>query len=90
MLAASKHAIERLAQRSFLANDVELIVQFGTDVDDGIMVRSKDVQEVERLLSAFRDRIRRLEGKRLVISEGSLVTAYRPGQKKAKRLLMRP
>jgi hypothetical protein len=64
----SRHAEARMQQRGIPAQDVDLIVLIGTEVDDGYLVRTY-VQAVERDLKYLLARIRRLEGKRLVTAE---------------------
>jgi hypothetical protein len=75
-LAITTHAAVRMAQRGMNLKDSELIILIGTEVDDGYLVRSKDYQEMERLLKKLLQRLRRVVGKRLVIAEDRIVTAY--------------
>lgn len=74
-----------MAQRGI--RDCELIVLLGTEVEDGYVVRSKEVQEFARALKALLDRIKRIEGKRLVIKTGQVVTAYHASKTQERRLL---
>ena len=78
-----------MAQRGLPLGDAELIPLVGTEVDDGYLVRSKDIQALEREIKNFLTRIRRLEGKRLVTVEGRVVTAYRATRRQERRLLRR-
>jgi hypothetical protein len=87
MPALSKHAAVRMAQRGIMPKDSELIVLIGTQVDDGYLVRDKDYQEVEHALKRFLKRVRRIVGKRLIISNGCIVTAYHSSKKQQRRLL---
>ena len=75
-LMMTSHAAVRMAQRSISMKDSELIVLIGTEVDDGYFVRIKDYHEVERDLKKLLQRLRRVVGKRLVVAEGRIVTAY--------------
>jgi hypothetical protein len=86
-LRMSDHAIQRFAQRGFQLDDAEIIMELGAEVQDGYLIRSKDVQEVERATKAFLDRIRRLEGARVVIAGETIVTGYRPSKRKCRELL---
>ncbi|MBX7497229.1 DUF4258 domain-containing protein [Qipengyuania sp. 6B39] len=86
-LALTSHAITRMAQRGIHPDDLDLILAIGTEVGDGILVRKKDVALVERQLKAFLKRLRRIEGKRLVVAEGYLVTAYHARDRQQSRLL---
>jgi len=72
----TKHAKRRMAQRGIKLRDAELIEIIGTPVDDGYLVRTKDCQSAEREIKQLLHRIRRLEGKRLVTANGTLVTAF--------------
>jgi hypothetical protein len=75
-LSVTTHAAVRMAQRGLNLKDSELIVLIGTEVDDGYLVRTKDYQEVERTLKKVLQRLRRVVGKRLVVAEDRIVTAY--------------
>jgi len=86
-LRMSDHAIQRFAQRGFRLEDAELIMEIGSEVDDGYLIRSKDLQEVERAAKAFLDRIRRLKGARVVVAGKTVVTGYRPSKRRCKDLL---
>ena len=83
----TNHAYERLAQRGLQVSDVDLILEIGSEVDDGFIVRDKDLQEVERAIKMFMTRVRRLKGKRLVVSEGCLITAFHAKRSEERRLL---
>src|SRR5262249_30767612 len=86
-LPITTHAAVRMAQRGLNLKDSELIVLIGTEVDDGYLVRSKDYQEVERMLKKLLQRLRRVVGKRLVIAEGRIVTAYHASSSCQRQLL---
>jgi hypothetical protein len=86
-LTVTRHGGVRLAQRGIGLQDAELIVQIGTEVDGGYLVLVKDYQEVERQVKEFLARCRRVVGKRLVVAEGQIVTAYHPAKRYQRRLL---
>jgi hypothetical protein len=86
-LVITNHAAVRMAQRGILPKDAELIALVGTEVEGGHLVRDKDYQEIERALKALLKRLRRLVGKRLVISSGRIVTAYHASKQQQRRLL---
>jgi hypothetical protein len=88
-LAITDHARQRMAQRGIADSDLDLILLIGTEVDDGIVVRSRDCTEAIRALKQLTTRIERLAGKRIVYANGSIVTAYRTAGSKMKRLLKR-
>lgn len=83
----TNHAAVRMAQRGIMPKDSELIVLIGTEVDDGYVVRTQDYQEVEHALKRFLQRCRRIIGKRLIVTNGRIVTAYHPSKKYQRRLL---
>lgn len=86
-LTLTSHAAMRMAQRGILPKDSELIVLIGTEVEDGYFVRDKDFQDVEHALKRLLQRLRHVVGKRLIASNGRIVTVYHPSQKYRRRLL---
>ncbi len=59
----------------------------GTPVGDGYIVLNHDSQAAERELKRMAEHIRRLIGKRLVIADGRVVTAYRTNKATERRLI---
>lgn len=53
-LSLTTHAVTRMAQRAILPSDLDIILAFGSEVEDGILVREKDVECAERALVDFR------------------------------------
>src|SRR6516162_6622185 len=86
-LHLTRHAILRLSQRALRFDDVELLESIGTEVEGEYLVRRKDVQAFEHELKKLADRAWRLEGKRLVIKDDAVVTAYHARKCKERRLL---
>lgn len=86
-LHITPHASGRLAQRAIATSDVDLILEIGSEVEGGYMVCAKDFQEVEREVKLYLNRVRRLQGKRIVAREGRLITAYHPSRRDERRLL---
>ena len=60
------HAIRRMGQRGFHDDGLGLIQLIGTEVKDGYIVLNRDRQAAEHVLKRLLDRIRRLDGKRVV------------------------
>ena len=83
----TRHAIERLAQRGMSASDVELIEMIASEVPDGYLVAPKDRQAVEHDLRKLIERIRRLEGKRIVVAGGRVITAFHATRREERRLM---
>ena len=81
------HATIRMAQRGMSLGDAELAALIGTEVDDGYLVLAKNCTKLESELKALLDRVRRLQGKRLVVANGRIVTAYNASKRNARRLL---
>src|SRR5690348_13706053 len=86
-LKITEHAAIRMSQRGIMAKDAELIVLIGTEIDDGYLVRENDYKEAERGLKRLLQGFRRLVGKRLVVKDGLIVTAYHPSRPRERRLL---
>lgn len=83
----TRHGTVRMAQRGFNMSDAELIALVGTEVEDGYLMRQVDYQEIERVLKKFLDRVRGLRGKRLVVANGRIVTAYHATDNRQRQLL---
>jgi hypothetical protein len=88
-LARTQHAITRLAQRGIKLDDIPFIMAFGTEVTDGFLVREKDVRAIEHSMKAFVQRLRLLQGKRIVTRDGCLITGFHASEKQARKLLCR-
>jgi hypothetical protein len=84
----SFHATKRIPQRAMNGTDVDLILTHGTETRDGYFLRDQDVKIAERELRKEIDRINQLAGKYVVVKGETIVTAYHPGRKKQKRILM--
>ena len=89
MLEITPHAALRLAQRGMAVRDLDLALVLGVQVEGGLLVRHKEVQNFLRGLKELSDRAERLTGKRLVLDGARLVTGYRARPRKQKRLLAR-
>ena len=83
----TRHAVARMGQRNFQNDDLDLIRLIGTAVEDGYLVLNRDCQAAERELKLLLERVRRLNGKRLVTVAGRVVTAYRAGKATERRLI---
>jgi hypothetical protein len=86
-LTPTDHATMRMAQRSIKIEDSDLIELIGTEVDDGYLVRDQDYQQVEREIKKLLERVRRIRGKRLIVANGRIVTAYHASERCQRRLL---
>jgi hypothetical protein len=83
----TRHAVARMSQRAIREDDLELIMLIGTEVEGGYLVRSKDCQAAEKALKRLLHQVRRLDGKRVVVGGGCVVTAYHAHASKERQLL---
>jgi hypothetical protein len=81
------HAQIRTSQRGIRESDLDLLILIGTPVNDGFLARHKDCETLERQCKQLIERIHRLRGKRVVVAEGRVITAYRVNRRKARNLL---
>lgn len=88
-LTLTSHAAVRMGQRGIQMKDAELIALIGTEVEDGYLVREKDYQQAARTIKALLSRLRRVVGKRLVVADGCVITAYHASTRQQRRLLRR-
>jgi hypothetical protein len=88
-LTLTNHAVKRMSQRSFRMTDADLIALIGTAVEDGYLVRAKDYQAIEGALKQFLQRCRRLIDKRVVVSDGMIVTVYHAAKPRRRQLFRR-
>jgi hypothetical protein len=86
-LRLTDHALGRMAQRGIRMSDLDLILELGSEVDDGYLVRDKDCRELETVLKQFLGRVRRLRGKRVVVTEGCVITTFHARRSEQKHLL---
>ena len=78
----SNHAGQRMQQRGFRKQDIDLLLKCGTHIDDtSVLLSDKDAaREIARRKHEIQA-LERLRGSKVVISEGVLVTCYHvPGK----------
>ena len=83
----TRHAEVRSAQRGIGINAIELVMSLGTEVEGGYILLRKDIEPLVHFLKREIDKLRRLEGKRIVIQRDAFVTAYHATQSDRRRLL---
>jgi hypothetical protein len=81
------HAAVRMAQRGISLGDIELAALIGIEVDGGYLVLAKNCKKLESELKTLLNRVRRLEGRRLISAGGRIVTTYHASKRQARRLL---
>jgi hypothetical protein len=86
-LNSTTHAAARMSQRGIRDDDLELILEIGTEVEGGYIVLKKDYRAYDCELKRKRERVRRLVGKRVVVEGDRVVTAYHAEPKKQRRLI---
>jgi hypothetical protein len=87
ILASRPASTMRMAQRGIRMKEADFIVQYGTAVDNGYLFRDEDCLELESEARLLLEYSRRLRGKRFVVADGRIITAYRATKKERSRLL---
>ena len=81
----SRHAEGRMQQRGLRRRDIDLVLVWGTSVDDGgILLRDKDVDDAIKHGERDIDGLRRACGTWAVYRNNKVVTCYRATQKQTK------
>ena len=86
-LKITDHARTRLPQRNIKEEDVAIILNLGTETRDGVVMTNSDVRGAVEPLKRQIERIERLTNTYLVTDGEVLITAYRPGRRKLKRVM---
>jgi trimethylamine:corrinoid methyltransferase-like protein len=89
-LEFTNHAAMRMQQRSIGRSDLDLILQYGEDIDgQGILLDNKAVDEAISSLKSQISRCERLRNTKVVLAGGAVVTCCPCGQKEARRMKKR-
>lgn len=87
-LKLTNHAKQRFAQRSFFEADVDLILEFATEVGpDCLIVRDREVEEAIAKRRREIGRLEKLRRCKLVTREGVVITAFKASPKQCSRAL---
>ncbi len=86
-LSSSAHAELRARQRGFRDADVELILAFGTDTDNGAILTSADAERGVAALKRQIADLERLAGAAVVTEGGTVVTLYHARPTRARHML---
>jgi hypothetical protein len=81
------HAAVRMRQRGYSEIDLVLLRQFGVETADGMFMPRKHAAVAASGFRRLAERTERLAGSYGVVQGGRLVSMYRPGKEKRKRLL---
>ena len=87
VMQLTTHAQMRMQQGAVRDLDLDLFLKFGTEFDDGLILRNKDVAEAT---SSMREAIRRLEklcGKAIILKGDTVLTTYVPSNRRLKKFL---
>jgi hypothetical protein len=86
----TKHGLQRMSQRNFKDEDINIITHCGTYIgDDAVFMSNKDADlEISSLIELIK-KIDRLRNKKIVIKGGALVTCYSCRPREVKRLQRR-
>lgn len=80
------HACARVRQRGYRDADVDLVLAYGTEAREGVMLTRADVDRaVARLKNEMRC-LERLRGTAVIIKNEAVLTLYRPGKQRWRRL----
>lgn len=82
----TQHGRERMAQRGFDAIDLALLLRFGVETADGLLMPRKQAAAAARGFRRLAEQVERLADTYGVVQDGRLVTMYRPDKEKRKRL----
>ena len=87
---ATRHGETRMRQRGMRNGDADLILAYGTQIEDGAwLLRERDVRrEIEARKREIKA-LERLENRKVVVSGGCIVTAYPSRPSDLKRALRR-
>lgn len=86
-MRVSTHAQKRMQQRGLTMDDIELVMQFGTEAGDGIYMRAKDIKRAESEFKKLISQLQRLSGKYVIIQGDTIVTTYHPSERRKKKIL---
>lgn len=87
-LCHSHHAEVRSNQRGIRPSDIELIIQYGTEVEAGVFFMSRQATERASRRKEQKSQVfDRITSKLVVVENDTVVTCYHPGQRKVKRVL---
>jgi hypothetical protein len=85
-LELSLHGQRRASQRGRRRSDLDLVLEFGTPVKDGVVLRQKDVDRALGNLKRLVQRMEHLVGTYVVVRGGTVVTVYDATKTQRRRL----
>ena len=89
-LMYTRHAEARMQQRGMRRGDEELILEFGTRIDDETwLLRDRDVNQEMVDMKRTMQRLSRLSCRKVVLRDDRVITSYRSRPGDQKRALRR-
>lgn len=85
----SKHAAERVRQRGYRERDIDLVLEHGQPVPNGVLLTARDVARAEAELKRKLARLERLKGTFIAVKGETVLSVYRPGKVRRVRAGMR-
>lgn len=82
----SLHAATRQRQRGISNSDIEMVMRFGEQVDDGYVLTERALEIARRDLKQILQRLDHLAGVAVIEQGGTLVTTYRADARRIRRL----
>lgn len=76
-----------MQQRAVRDQDLDLIMRFGTEVDNGLILTKDDVKKAVSFKREEIGRLEKLSGKVVIIKGDTVVTTYVPSKRRLKRFL---
>lgn len=73
----SKHVESRMQQRARTQDDIEFVLENGTDVEGGILLSKHDASEMERSLKKMIERAHRLAGTYVAVGGDTIKTTFK-------------
>ena len=86
-LYMTEHVLQRIRQRGLRESDLEFVVEFGSEVADGIYLRDRDARNIIEHAKAIIDLATRLRRTYVVLEGDKLITTYRPARKTERKIL---
>ena len=77
MYMLTTHVQARCQQRGVKERDLDLIVQYGTETPNGLILTRKDIAEVEREVKRLMNRLSRLQDVFVATDGKTMKTTYR-------------
>jgi hypothetical protein len=86
-LPITKHAQVRMRQRGYRGSDIELVLAYGTESKEAVVLTKSDVERGVRRLKRHIQALERLNGTAIVTGGEIVQTVYRPRKRKMRRFL---